>query len=363
MVEIRLVKHFEEKEKLLNLFRASFDDTMPEGYWEWKYLQNPSASSDPEVIVAVDDGKIVGTRPFLLAEMWLGNNKKVKTAQHCDTMVHPDYQGRGIFNRMGQFAIRYLKDNGYALSYGFPGPMSRPGFVKQGYRIVAETENMFRVAHPQKILSCKLGNKPLAEGLGFFYDVLLNTKAKKTTRLSDSFQIEVFDRFTDDLKDVDDLRDKSGINLVRSESYLRWRFDRHPDHNYRYVIAKRDGKLWGYAVVSVQQQPNGLGNGLIVDYLVKNKDLACFRVLIDGCLGELGRSESDILLVWAFSEPQLRKELLTHFGFKSSVKFPYKKMSGYAYLDAIRIDEKLVEGIDIYDSSNWRVTHAYADIA
>jgi len=360
LIEIRLAKHFEEKEKLLNLFQASFGFSISMEHWDWKHLQNPLASSDPEVIVAVDNGKIIGTRPFLPAEMWLGN-KKVKAAQHCDTMVHPDYQGKGIFNRMGQFAIRYLKDNGYALSYGFPGPMSRPGFLKQGYRIVAETENMFRVVHPQKLLSYKLGNKPLAGGLGFFYDIVLSSQTKKPTRLSDSFQVEVFDRFTDDLKNVDDLRDKSGINLVRSEKYLRWRFDRNPDHNYRYVIAKREGKLWGYAVVSVQQQPNGLVNGLIVDYLVKNKDLACFRVLIDRCLNELGKSEADILLAWAFSEPQLRKELLTHFGLKSSVKFPYNKMFGYAYLEAMLIDENLAEGVDIYDRNNWRVTHAYAD--
>jgi GNAT superfamily N-acetyltransferase len=360
LIEIRLVKHSEEKEKLLNLFQASFSFSISMEHWDWKHLQNPLVPPDPEVIVAVENDKIVGARPFLPAEMWLGD-RKVKAAQHCDTMVHPDYQGKGIFNRMGQFAIGYLKDNGYALSYGFPGLMSRPGFLKQGYRIVAETENTFRVVHPRRLLSYKLGNKILARGLGFFYDAFLNTRAKKITRASDSFQVEVCDRFTDDLKDVDDLRDKSGINLVRSESYLRWRFDKHPDHSYRYVIAKRDGKLWGYAVICVQQQPNGLVNGLVVDYLVRNKDLACFRVLIDRCLNELGKSESDIILAWAFSEPQLRKELLTHFGLKSSVKFPYNKMFGYAYLDAILIDEELVEGIDIYASSNWRVTHAYAD--
>ena len=128
-------------------------------------------------------------------------------------------------------------------------------------------------------------------------------------------------------------------------------------------IAKKEDKLWGYAVISVQPQPNGFVNGLIVDYLVKNKDLSCFRVLIDRCLNELGKSQLDIVLAWAFSEPQLRKELLKHSGFKSSVKFPYNKMFGYNYLEAMLIDEKLAEGVDIYDSSNWRVTHAYADIA
>ena len=220
---------------------------------------------------------------------------------------------------------------------------------------------MFRVVRPQKLLSYKLGNKILAGVMGFFYNALLNTGAKKTIRMSDLFQVEVSDRYTDDLKDVDDLRDRAGINLVRSESYLRWRFDKYPQHSYRYVIAKKDAKLWGYAVISVQQQPNGLVNGLIVDYLVKNKDLACFRVLIDKCLNELGKSESDILLAWLFSEPQLRKELMTHFGFKSSVKFPYNKMFGYAYLEAMLIDEDLAGGVGIYDRNNWRVTHAYAD--
>lgn len=360
MVEIRLLKHSEEKEKLLDLFRASFGNSMSAEHWDWKYLQNPLNLPEPEVIVAVENGKIVGARPFLLAEMWLGN-EKVKTAQHCDTMVHPDYQGRGIFNQMGKFAIQCLKDNGYALSYGFPNPKSRPGFLKQGYRIVAETEDMFRVANPKRVLSNKLGNKMLAGGLGSFYDMLLNTKTKKSAPVSDLFQVEVSDKFTNDLKDVDDLRDKSGINLVRSESFLRWRFDRHPNNSYRYVTAKRDGKLWGYAVISVQQRPNGLLYGLIVDYLVKNKDLACFRVLIDGCIDELGKSEFDVLLVWMFSEPKFRSELLKLFGFKSSFKFPYSRLFGYAYLDAVLIEEKVAGQVDIYNKDNWRVTHAYPD--
>lgn len=131
MVEIKLAKHSAEKRKLLDLFQASFGQVMSTELWDWKYLQNPLASADAEVIVAMDNGRIVGARPFWFAEIWLGN-KRVKTAQHCDTMVHPDYQGKGIFNRMGRFAIQHLKDNGYALSYGFPAPISRPGFFVTG---------------------------------------------------------------------------------------------------------------------------------------------------------------------------------------------------------------------------------------
>ncbi len=303
----------------------------------------------------------MGARPFLLTEMWLAD-KKLKTAQHCDTMVHPEYRNKGIFNRMGQFAIQYLKKNGYALSYGFPAPMSRPGFLKQGWRIVAQTETMFRAVHPQKLISSKLRSRLLGNGLGFFYNKLLNTKTVETSQPSGSFQIEAFDHFTDELKEIDTLRDELVIHLVRSESYLQWRFDWHPDYNYKYITVKRDKKLRGYAVISVQKERSGLVQGIIVDYLIKNRDTTCIRLLINRCLDELEKAECDIVLIWAFSEPKLREQLVKHFGFKSSLKFPYKKVFGYRYLDAILIDEQVAKRVNIYDKDNWRVTYALRDM-
>ena len=172
MIEVSLVKQIHVKEQLINLFNASFPHDITEEYWDWYFLRNPLASRDPELIVAMDNGKIVGARPFLLAEMWLGE-KRVKVAQHCNTMVHPDYQGRGIFGKMGEFAKKYLEDNGYAISFGFPGPMSRSGFLRQGYRVVVENIEMFRIIRTKNLLSHKLGNKTLGNSLGSVFDRVL----------------------------------------------------------------------------------------------------------------------------------------------------------------------------------------------
>jgi hypothetical protein len=190
----------------------------------------------------------------------------------------------------------------------------------------------------------------------------LNQGIKVIPINSGLFQVEVFDRFNDELKDVDFMRDKSGINLVRNERYLRWRFDSHPEHQYKYVLVKRKDELWGYAVVSIQKDLNGLVYGIIVDYLVKNKDIACFRTLMSKCLDELDKSEYDIAMIWAFSETNFREELINEFGFKSSSKFPYNRFLGYSYLDAIRIDDHMANVVDIYDKNNWRLTHAYTDM-
>jgi len=123
---------------------------------------------------------------------------------------------------------------------------------------------------------------------------------------------------------------------------------------------KREGGLWGYAVVSVQKELNGLVYGVIVDYLVKNKDIACFQTLMSKCLDELNKSDYDIVMIWAFSEPKFREELFNNFGFKSSSRFPFNRFFGYSYLDAIQIGNELVD-IDIYDKDNWRVTPVYWD--
>ena len=91
MIEIKLVKHQEQKGQLLDLFQASFGHDRPAELWDWRYIQNPLATPDTELVVALDNGKIVGARPFRLAQMWLGD-EKVMAAQHCDTMVHPDHE-------------------------------------------------------------------------------------------------------------------------------------------------------------------------------------------------------------------------------------------------------------------------------
>jgi len=282
MYKIEIVKHKEKKEELIRLFKISFCHSISPEFWDWKYIQNPWVSDNSEVVVTMNNGEIVGARPFLSFEMWI-KDEKVKVAQPCDTMVHPKHRRKGIFSRMNQFTIEYLKKNGYAFFYNFPGSMSLPGYLKQGWKIVSTTEFLFRVINPQKVISYKLGNKVLGEKLGLFYATLLNTKERKHP-LCNSFDVIISDQFIPELQDLDALRDKFSINIVRSESYIKWRFDKHPEYTYKYIVAKRAKSLWGYAVVSVREQDNGLIYGMIMDYLVRNNNIDCLRVIIGKCI-------------------------------------------------------------------------------
>ena len=64
--------------------------------------------------------------------------------------------------------------------------------------------------------------------------------------------------------------DRSRINLVRDEKFLKWRFDQHPEYKYKYVLAKRASELWGYAIINIRQSLDNVIRGTIVDYLIKN---------------------------------------------------------------------------------------------
>jgi len=120
--------------------------------WEWKYVHNPFAQRDPEVVVALDRGRVVGARPLLDAQLWI-NDRKVKAAQPCDTMVHPEYRRKALFSKMNEIANAHSKAEGCALFYNFPNLNSRPGYLKQGWRLIAIMEQIIK---PRKAVSYRL---------------------------------------------------------------------------------------------------------------------------------------------------------------------------------------------------------------
>ena len=359
MTEIELVQHSDIIQQLTELYSASFAHGISEKFWRWKYIENPLSSD--KIVVALENGEIVGARPFMLAEMWL-EDKKVKAALHCDTMVHPKHQRKGIFSKMGKFAIQHLREQGFALSYGFPNLLSRSGFIKQGYRKVAGIEIIFKLVNSRKLISSRFKNRVFGKTASFLYDRFLNWGNRVLSPESEDVEIEVVDEVNKEVVDVFDLRGESVIDFVRSENFLRWRFDSHPEYRYKYILAKKNNQLMGCTVISSQEKGDGLVEGFIVDHKFRNPDIASYQALIDRSFLELEKQNCDIINIWTWGEPELKKVLLEKFGCKSSVKFPYNRLTTNSYMDAIQIAKELPIKTNIYNEKNWRVTYAFHDV-
>ncbi|MFZ7104471.1 MAG: GNAT family N-acetyltransferase [Peptococcaceae bacterium] len=337
MVEIKTLKHIDAIEQLTDLYVFTFNHKVTTEFWKWKYVDNPLSAELPGVIVALDGSKIIGARPFLLNELWLGD-KKIVAAQHCDTMVHKDYRGQGIFNRMGKYALNYLAEHNCSLSFGFPGPMSRKGFASQGYRKIMDTEILFHITNPVNVIKSKL---------------------KKDRLDFDDYHVEVSERYTAEMNILDSFRKRNIIDIVRSEENLRWRFDNNPLRSYRYILIKKEGLLLGYAIISMQKLLTWGNIGIIIDYLIKDDNINCFRAIVSKSLEEFNRYACPVSAIWTLGEPVLHKVLTENFGFKSSIKFPYRKFMDSGYMDLIVNDDKIADKINIYDQASWRVTYAY----
>ena len=117
----------------------------------------------------------------------------------------------------------------------------------------------------------------------------------------------------------------------------------------------------GYAVISARREESRFEQGLLVDYLVKNNDATCFRLLLDKCLTELRKLDCDYAYVWSVSKSNPIRELFRRSGFKSSLAFLYNRLYPYGHLDAILIQDQMADHVDIYDKENWRVSYAFSD--
>ncbi|KFD41185.1 hypothetical protein DK28_0211545 [Peptococcaceae bacterium SCADC1_2_3] len=362
MIEIKLVNHKERIEELVDLFNIVMRQNQEKislDFWKWKHLENPLNSSDPKLIVAEDGARIIGARAFMLAEFMLEDNK-VKVAQLCDAMVHPDYRRQGIFKKMNDLVISYCTEQGICFFYGFPGTMN-PLLRNRVLQKVLPIEYLLRVNNPSTVIAQKLRNPALGNTLGFFYNKLYHRQPKISEKEKQSFTVELFDYFPEALKEIDTLYDINNIELVRSEIYFKWRFDRHPVFKYKYLLARQGEELKGYALISTNQSNNGLITGRIVDYLVKDNDLDCFRILMAQALEELEKSSCDIIFVWEMRNQKFRQELLKRFGFKSSFAFPYQRFMEESYLVARKLNQNLTHKVDIYNPANWNLTMLYPD--
>lgn len=360
MDEIRLVNHADNVEELTDLYNETFRRKKSDKVWNWKYLQNPLSSDEAEVVVALEKGRIVGARPFMFAEMWV-NHKKVKTAQHCDTMVDPEHQRMGIFSKMGKFSIEYLRKRGFELSYGFPNSLSRKGFLKQGYKKLVETEKLFKILNPE-IVSHRIKNRFVAKSGSFLYRRFFDRRNWTLSKDSEIFETAKSSKISNEFAEICNLRSGALIDLCRSEDYLRWRFDSHPEHEYNYVVAKRDKQVIGFTIISLQKEFDEIVSGLIVDHLVKDSNQACYETLIDSSIVELKKQNCDIIVTWTIGEPKLKELLLKKFGFKSSLQFPYSRLFSYGHMDVIQLNRGETSKVNVYDPRNWRVTPAFHDV-
>jgi GNAT superfamily N-acetyltransferase len=357
MTEVRIFEHAEILEDLIELYKIVFGRTMTRELWEWMYIKNPLNPPEAKIVAAVDNGQVIGARPLMFFELWI-KGRKVKAAQPSSTMVHPEYRRQGIFTRMNQLAIEYLKENGYAsVIYNFPGPMSKPGYLKQGWKLVAQIGSLIKILNAAPLFSYKLHNKLIGFPLGLVYTIFSRIKMKDSIE-NEYIKSRLYNSYNEEFNFVDSWADKTKICLVRSPEFLKWRFAEHPIYKYKYLFLYKNDEAIGFMVLNTKPRPYGL-IGEIIDYAVRNDEY--FGHLVSEGLKELFKLGCVYVSIWETGLTNYDDLLKNKLRFKSSRNFPLNRHFKDTSFVVRVIEDKLLEGIDLFDPQNWIITSAFHD--
>lgn len=225
--------------ELMNVALGRTDEvTRDVAYWRWKHELNPFGTS--LVLLGELDGRLVGMRSFLRWRLSCGD-QMLEAAKPVDTVTHPDYQRRGIFSQLTRAAIEQAREHQVALLFNTPNANSLPGYLKLGWKPIAELPIRMSLCRPMRA-ALRMARRP-ATKLEFdrseFVDASVVTAAEAVQRLE-----AVWSNTGWKPPEV-----QQAWRTPRTLEFLRWRYTQHPHQAYFACLDETDGMLTGVAFV------------------------------------------------------------------------------------------------------------------
>lgn len=134
--------------EILNVLKASLGEVSSHKtakIWRFKHVDNPFGKS--LVLLALEEGRIVGVRAFMRWKWQMGNNV-YSAFRAVDTATHPDYQGKGIFKKLTLKAIDIAKKSGDHFVFNTPNSNSKPGYLKMGWEEISKLKIQIKLVNP-----------------------------------------------------------------------------------------------------------------------------------------------------------------------------------------------------------------------
>jgi len=154
----QVISMFENEYKLnRQYFNTLFND----------FYFHPFQKDKSILIVALDGDTVAGFQSFFY---WPYNfaGKTFNSFQSGNSLVHPNYRGKGIFQKMLAFIDKENKTIGIDLLMGFPVEASLRNFIKDGWKNIFDLTWYLKIGNPLAFFDADLGKKPnFSKGLNY----------------------------------------------------------------------------------------------------------------------------------------------------------------------------------------------------
>lgn len=297
-----------DEAQILELTQAVLGKTGSLEYWNWQFKNNPDGA--PILWVAECKGRIVGQYVIIPQRLKVGD-EIIMGSLSLDTMTHPDFRHRGIFEVLGRKTYEEARSRGVHITYGMPNQYSYPGFINK-----LEWFNICQIPQMNKILNLwrVVGNlRQIPSVVSRLVSTLEDKISPKKRDIMPYLHlpgveirsITSFDDRVDELwRQASTTRE---VMVVRDRRHLNWRYSQKPGYDYAIYQAERAGTILGYIITIVRSVKFGRGNlrvGFIADLLTLPRDegKAISRVLITAAIDELRRQQAAVVSCWMLKE-------------------------------------------------------------
>jgi Acetyltransferase (GNAT) domain len=270
-----------DEEEVLGLFRTVFGKSRSVEHWIWQFRDNPYGGPFVSIARRESDGAVIGS--YSVMPLMLNvTGKQVPACQSVDTAVHPDHRGQRVFEKTASDCYAWCESQNLKAVVGFPNANSYPGFVRSlGWRRIA-----FPTQHTRRLSIVSSARKALGVPLlPELVDILFRASQwtslasrrgvlRKLTGGSCAFWTSA--TVPDGYQALwDAWRSQEVLSIWKDAAYFQWRYDRNPDHAFRYFYLTRGVEMLALAVgVEIE------GGLVLCEFLCRNRDVSLGRLLM-----------------------------------------------------------------------------------
>lgn len=274
---------------ILELFRTVFGKHRSLDHWRWQFRDNPYGGPFVSLARRTTDGAVVGSYSVMPIQL-NSCGRPLLACQSVDTAVHPEFRGQRIFERTATDCYEWCASSGLAAVVGFPNASSYPGFT----RGLAWKRIVFPIQYTMRLsVAAGLGRVVGSDSLGTLLDLpyRLSTGLRNSARRSAARRLAggaarfgIGDQVPGNYEALWNMwRVQEYLSVWKDADYYRWRYDRNPDHRFRYFRLERGDAL---AALAVGTEIDGAL--VLCELMVGGRDVTLGRLLASEICGYAG---------------------------------------------------------------------------
>ena len=349
--------------------------TVEQHRWEW--LNTPQGVGSIWVITESGTGEIVGHHGLIPMQLdYFG--KTLLLGKTENTILHPKYLGTGIYfiheKKFLQQAVKKFDLLYTTFAQGTPAKIRRKiGYKTAGQYLtyIKATKNTYLKKLMDSLIERKISNiklKIFCKGIGHIFSYPLMIFFLRYGKIDKNITFEVVEDIDAIDSEIDRFWDcnkgEFGITINRTSKYLKWRIFKNPNVKYKFLLARKLGKIVGYVITKIST--TDINRCEIVDLVCEQSNEIIFNTILNAAIKRLIEANVYVVSFTTLDSNKFLNRCLSKNGFLPIQniaafvrKYLTSHISGEQSVLLVKVINKSINGKKIYNPAYWYYTDLF----